>query len=143
MRSGFPAESTGGVTDEAKDVTTGRAAAEPTAAEETVASAASPSRCWMEWSWKQGSESRTEAAREILGGDREEEGRHTQQKNINNRSWTHCQRRQVVQDVQCRNTAPAAEPSGSASSCCSHSVQPLGSCSAVSHHDNHTSSRAQ
>jgi len=41
-----------------------------TADEEAEESPASPRRCWMEWSWKQGSERRTEAARDVLGGEK-------------------------------------------------------------------------
>ena len=64
----FPAaEGMGGATVEPSEPTTGRME-EATAAAGLVESPASPNRCWMEWSWKQGSESRTEAARETLRG---------------------------------------------------------------------------
>lgn len=80
LRSVFPADRTGGVTDEPKDVTTGRVVAEAAAAEELEDSPPSPNRCWMEWSWKHGSESRTEAAREILWGGRDKRGGRKQHK---------------------------------------------------------------
>ncbi len=74
MRSEEPelpaAEGIAGATDDPKDPTTGRAV-EVTAAAELLESPPSPNRCWMEWSWKQGSESRTEAARDILNGGKE------------------------------------------------------------------------
>lgn len=57
----------GGATVDAREPTTGRAM-EAMAADGPEQSPPSPNRCWMEWSWKQGSESRTEAARDILGG---------------------------------------------------------------------------
>lgn len=64
----FPAaEGMGGATVEPSEPTTGRME-EATAAAVLEESPPSPNRCWMEWSWKQGSESRTEAARETLRG---------------------------------------------------------------------------
>lgn len=57
----------GGATDEAREPTTGRLM-EATAADAPEESAASPSSSWMEWSWKQGSDRRTDAAREFLTG---------------------------------------------------------------------------
>lgn len=66
MRSDAPdAEAIGGVTEDPKDPMTGRAL-EVTAAAEVDDSPPSPKRCWIEWSWKQGSESRTAAARDVL-----------------------------------------------------------------------------
>lgn len=62
----FPAAvGMGGATEEAREPTTGRAMG-ATAADGPDGSPPSPNRCWMECSWKQGSESRTEAARDIL-----------------------------------------------------------------------------
>lgn len=67
----FPAaDGMGGATDEAREPTTGRAM-EATAADGPEESPPSPNRCWMEWSWKQGSDRRTQAARDTLWGDRE------------------------------------------------------------------------
>lgn len=67
----FPAADwMGGATVDAREPTTGRAM-EAMAADGPEQSPPSPNRCWMEWSWKQGSDSRTEAARDILGGGTE------------------------------------------------------------------------
>lgn len=69
------AEGRGWATDDPRDPTTGRAV-EVTAAEELeVSLPPSPNKCWMECSWKQGSESRTDAAREILSRIRVERER--------------------------------------------------------------------
>lgn len=64
----------GGATDEASELTAGRAM-EVTAAEEFGDSPLSPNRYWMERSWKQGSERSTEAAQHILGRRRSSERR--------------------------------------------------------------------
>lgn len=66
----FPAADGSGVaTDDPREPIAGRTL-EATAAEELEDSPPSPRRCWMEWSWKQGSDSRTEAARDTLRGER-------------------------------------------------------------------------
>lgn len=72
LRSDGPAaEGMAGVTDDTKDPTTGRAA-ELSDAAEPEDSPPSPNRCWMEWSWKHGSDSRTLAARDVLGDRRKQ-----------------------------------------------------------------------
>lgn len=65
----FPAEGTGGTREEPKDPTAGQ----EEAARDPEESAGSPRRCWMECSWKQGSDRRTEAARDVLRRDETEE----------------------------------------------------------------------
>lgn len=68
----FPAaEGIGEATVAPNDPITGRAVVVVMTAEELDESPPSPNSCWMEWSWKQGSESRTEAAREILGREKD------------------------------------------------------------------------
>lgn len=58
-----PVPAAEGIAVAPREPKTGRV--EVMAADEVV-SAPSPNRCWMECSWKQGSDSRTEEAREIL-----------------------------------------------------------------------------
>lgn len=60
----------GGATEEPKAVRVGAAPVD-----EVENSPASPRRCWMECSWKQGSARRTEAARDVLETEEERKER--------------------------------------------------------------------
>lgn len=111
LRSDGPAapgaEGMAGATDDTKDPTTGRGV-ELSSTAGVEDSPPSPNRCWMEWSWKQGSDSRTEAARDVLrAGDREDEGQRKTSSPSSDIHWTY--RRHDAGQVQNRRTSQNKE----------------------------------